>query len=77
VTRADEERSFGAEANGDVCCTWEKHSMNIQLHVQFALEYILAILAGVAILIKPKLLSYIVAIYLIVIGVIGILGLKI
>lgn len=51
--------------------------MNIQFHVQFALEYILAILAGVAILIRPKLLNYIVAIYLIVVGVIGILGLKI
>jgi hypothetical protein len=51
--------------------------MNIQLNIQFALEYVLAILAGIAILIKPKLLNYIVAIYLIVIGVIGILGIKI
>jgi hypothetical protein len=51
--------------------------MNIQLHFQFALEYVLAILAGIAILIRPKLLNYIVAIYLIVIGVIGILGIKI
>ena len=51
--------------------------MNIQLHFQFALEYVLAIIAGIAILVKPKLLNYIVAIYLIVIGVIGILGLKI
>lgn len=49
--------------------------MNLQLH--FTIEYALAIIAGVAILIKPKLLNYIVAIYLIVIGVIGILGLKI
>jgi hypothetical protein len=49
--------------------------MNLQLH--FTVEYVLAILAGVAILIKPKLLNYIVAVYLIAIGVIGILGLKI
>jgi len=49
--------------------------MNLQLH--FTVEYVLAILAGVAILIKPKLLNFIVAIYLIVIGVIGILGINI
>jgi len=49
--------------------------MNLQLH--FTVEYVLAILAGVTILIKPKLLNYIVAIYLIVIGVVGILGIRI
>ncbi|MDY0094159.1 MAG: DUF3096 domain-containing protein [Candidatus Vecturithrix sp.] len=49
--------------------------MNFQLH--FSIEYVLAIIAGIAILITPKLLNYIVAIYLIVVGVIGILGLKI
>jgi hypothetical protein len=49
--------------------------MNLQLH--FTVEYLLAIIAGVAILITPKLLNYIVAIYLIVVGVIGILGLTI
>lgn len=42
------------------------------LHI--TLENLLAIIAGVAILIQPKLLNLIVAIYLIVIGVIGILG---
>jgi hypothetical protein len=47
------------------------------LHINFALEYIIAILAGLAILFKPKLLSYIVAIYLIAVGVIGLLGIKI
>jgi hypothetical protein len=47
------------------------------LHIKFALEYIIAILAGLAILIRPKLLSYIVAIYLIAVGVIGLLGTKI
>ncbi len=39
------------------------------------LNYILAILAGVLIFIVPKLLNYIVAIYLIVIGLIGLFGL--
>ena len=49
--------------------------MNFQLH--FTLQNLLAIIAGIAILITPKLLNFIVAIYLIVIGVIGLLGLKI
>jgi hypothetical protein len=37
--------------------------------------HILAILAGILILVKPKFLSYVVAIYLIVVGIIGIFGL--
>jgi hypothetical protein len=44
------------------------------LHI--TLEHLIAILAGVAILIKPKLLNYIVAGYLIAIGVFGILGIR-
>jgi hypothetical protein len=38
------------------------------------LIHILAILAGILILVKPKFLSYVVAIYLIIVGVIGIFG---
>ena len=49
--------------------------MNFQVH--FTIPNILAIVAGSAILISPKLLNFIVAIYLIVTGVIGLLGLKI
>lgn len=37
-------------------------------------RYILAIVAGILILVKPKLLNYVVAIYLIIAGVIGIFG---
>ncbi|MCK5522745.1 MAG: DUF3096 domain-containing protein [Thiomargarita sp.] len=46
--------------------------MNIHLNI----EHILALIAGIGILIKPKLLSYIVAGYLIFIGVVGILGIR-
>ncbi|MFW6021519.1 MAG: DUF3096 domain-containing protein [Guyparkeria sp.] len=35
---------------------------------------LLSLVAGIAILIVPKLLNYIVAIYLIVLGVLGLLG---
>lgn len=45
------------------------------LHLQ--LEYLLALIAGLAILVSPRLLNFIVAIYLIAVGVIGILGIKI
>jgi hypothetical protein len=42
-------------------------SMNIHL----SLQPLLALLAGILILIRPKLLNYVVAIYLIVIGILG------
>ena len=35
---------------------------------------LIALIAGILILIKPKLLAYIVAVYLIVIGVAGLVG---
>lgn len=47
--------------------------MNFQVH--FTIQNVLSIIAGIAILIRPKLLNLIVAIYLIMTGVIGLLGL--
>jgi hypothetical protein len=44
-------------------------------HLQ--LEYLLALIAGIAILVSPRLLNFIVAIYLIAVGVIGILGIRV
>jgi threonine/homoserine efflux transporter RhtA len=44
--------------------------MNLQLN----LAPIIALLAGILILVQPKFLNYIVAIYLIVIGLLGLLG---
>ena len=43
--------------------------------LQIELIPIISIVAGIAILIVPRLLNYIVAIYLIVIGVVGLLNL--
>ena len=48
----------------------------MNIHLNLAIEYILAILAGVVILIRPKLLNYIVAVYLIAVGVVGIFGIR-
>ncbi len=42
------------------------------LHI--SLGPLLALAAGIVILIKPKLLNYIVAAYLIIVGVVGIFG---
>jgi len=38
------------------------------------LQPLIALIAGILILVRPALLSYIVAIYLIVIGVLGLMG---
>jgi hypothetical protein len=43
--------------------------------IHLELVPVLSLVAGVAILIAPKLLNFIVAVYLIVIGIVGIFGL--
>ena len=48
----------------------EKDSMNIHLSI----VPIVSLISGILILIMPKLLNYIIAIYLIAIGVIGLFG---
>jgi hypothetical protein len=44
------------------------------VNIHLGLTPLLALLAGILILVVPKLLNYIIAFYLIAIGVIGILG---
>jgi hypothetical protein len=44
------------------------------MHVNLTLAPVVALLAGIFILVMPRLLNYIVAIYLIIIGVLGLLG---
>jgi hypothetical protein len=44
------------------------------MNIHVALAPIISLLAGILILVMPRLLNYIVAIYLIVIGVIGLFG---
>ena len=44
------------------------------MNIHLGLAPLVSLLAGILILIMPKLLNYIVALYLIVIGVIGLLG---
>jgi threonine/homoserine efflux transporter RhtA len=44
------------------------------VNLNLALAPLVALIAGILILVQPRLLNYIVAIYLIVIGVLGLLG---
>ena len=44
------------------------------MNIQLGLAPIISLLAGILILAMPRLLNYIVAIYLIVIGLIGLFG---
>ncbi|WP_082568487.1 DUF3096 domain-containing protein [Rhizobacter sp. Root1221] len=45
------------------------------MNIHLSLTPLISLLAGILILVMPKLLNFIVAIYLIAIGVIGLLGL--
>jgi hypothetical protein len=44
------------------------------MHINLSIAPLVSLIAGILILIAPRLLNYIVAIYLIVIGVTGLLG---
>ena len=43
------------------------------MHIHPALQPLIALVAGILILIRPRLLNYIVALYLIIIGLFGLL----
>jgi hypothetical protein len=44
------------------------------MNVTFSLGPLVSLIAGILILVTPRLLNYIVAVYLIIIGIIGIFG---
>ncbi|HEY0233174.1 MAG: DUF3096 domain-containing protein [Dokdonella sp.] len=43
------------------------------MHIHVALQPLIALIAGILILLVPRLLNYVVAIYLIIVGIIGLL----
>jgi hypothetical protein len=45
------------------------------MHINLALEPIVALIAGIVILVVPRILNYVIALYLIIIGLVGVLGL--
>jgi hypothetical protein len=46
----------------------------MNLHLHLTLGPLVALIAGILILLVPRLLNYIVAIYLIIIGLVGLFG---
>jgi hypothetical protein len=44
------------------------------MYLHLAIGPVVALIAGILILVVPRLLNYIVAIYLIIIGILGLLG---
>lgn len=45
----------------------------MSVHLNFQLVPLISLLAGVLILVRPKLLNYVVAFYLIAVGVLGLI----
>ncbi|CAB3763891.1 DUF3096 domain-containing protein [Paraburkholderia humisilvae] len=46
------------------------------MNVTLSLGPLVSLIAGILILVMPRLLNYIVALYLIIIGIIGLIGVK-
>ncbi len=44
------------------------------MHINISLAPLAALIAGILILVMPKLLNYIIALYLIVVGLLGLFG---
>jgi hypothetical protein len=44
------------------------------MHMNLSLAPLVALIAGILILVMPKLLNYIIALYLIVVGLLGLFG---
>jgi len=66
--------SLGAAHWADIFQITQPHSKDNAMNMQLSLAPIIALLAGILILVQPRLLNYVVAIYLIVIGLLGLFG---
>jgi hypothetical protein len=59
---------------GKLICRSDSRQNRDTIMENLPIQPIIAILAGILILLRPELLNYVVALYLIVIGVLGIVG---
>jgi hypothetical protein len=71
----------GRLPGGDSLCgqptrtfSWFVNKKGITMTVTLSTGPVIALIAGILILIMPRLLNYIIALYLIIIGVLGLLG---
>ena len=51
-----------------------RNQTGTSMNIQTSLTPLISLVAGILILVMPRLLNYIVAIYLIVIGIVGLVG---
>lgn len=65
---------IGLRRDRSRCCALCHHSNTHLMNFHLSLTPLISLVAGVLILIMPKLLNIIVAVYLIAIGLIGIFG---
>lgn len=61
-------------AQGGIFLSIERKRMDNHMNITLGLAPLISLIAGILILVMPRLLNYIVAIYLIVIGLIGLFG---
>lgn len=52
----------------------QRRKTNVGMNMTFSIAPLMALIAGILILAMPRLLNYIVAIYLIIIGLLGLFG---
>jgi hypothetical protein len=62
------------EAGDNRCHDQLLRTKEVDMNITLSLAPLVSLLAGVLILIAPRMLNYIVAIYLIVVGVLGLFG---
>ena len=64
----------GVGSTRDPCGLGHRGPIGVPVNVNLALTPLISLVAGVLILVMPRLLNYIVAVYLIVIGLVGLFG---
>lgn len=55
-------------------CAGHPSSIDVAMNIHLSLTPLISLIAGILILVMPKLLNFIVAIYLILVGLIGLFG---
>jgi len=68
------QRDSWFDARSETCHTLRSNNIGVLLNLHLSLTPVISLLAGILILIMPKLLNMIVAIYLIAVGLIGLFG---
>jgi hypothetical protein len=67
-------RGTGGTAERIFSDAFSSHARRLPVNLTVAIGPLIALIAGILILIVPRLLNYIVAIYLIIIGLLGLFG---